>query len=95
VAKHRLKVIGWQATGSDREASQIPYVPNGTRGYTTTTTTSLIALFTKAPFLTLPCVVSVQFTYSHSYFSKMHFNIILPSVPGTPKLQSGSSLKIF
>lgn len=96
VAKHRMKVRGWQATGSDRDASQIPCVPNGTRGYTTTTTTtSLIAVFTKAPFLTLSWAISVQFTYTRLCFSKMHFNIILPSVPGTPKLQSGSFLKIF
>ena len=40
MAKHGVKVRAWWATGSDRDASQIPYAPNGTRGYTTTTTST-------------------------------------------------------
>jgi len=36
VAKHEARLRGWRATGSDENASQMPFVPNGTKGYTTT-----------------------------------------------------------
>ena len=39
--KHELRLRGWWVTVSDKGASQMPYVPNGTSGYITTTTTTL------------------------------------------------------
>ena len=35
-AKHRARLRGWQATASDGDASQMPYVPYRTKGYTAT-----------------------------------------------------------
>jgi hypothetical protein len=39
-AKHGARLRGWGATESDGDASQMPYVPNGMKGSTTTTTTT-------------------------------------------------------
>jgi hypothetical protein len=39
-AKHGMRLRGWQATESDGDASQMPFVPNGIKGYMTTTTTT-------------------------------------------------------
>ena len=40
--EERLRI--WRATQSDGNASQVPYVTNGTEGYTTTTTTTTTLL---------------------------------------------------
>ena len=32
---HGSRLRGWRATESDGDTSQMPYVPNGTKGYTT------------------------------------------------------------
>jgi hypothetical protein len=40
VAKHAVRLSGWHALQSDEETSQMPFVPNGTQGYTTITTTT-------------------------------------------------------
>ena len=37
VAKHGVRLRGWQATESDEYASQMPHVPNGTKEYASTT----------------------------------------------------------
>ena len=39
-AKHEVRLRGWWVTVSDKGVSQMPYVPNGTNGYTTTKTTT-------------------------------------------------------
>jgi hypothetical protein len=33
-----VRLRGWRATESDGDASQMPYIPNATKGYTTNTT---------------------------------------------------------
>ena len=48
-------------------------------------TQKIITAFMRASHLSLSCARSIQSTYS-SYFFKIHFNIILPSTPGSFKL---------
>jgi hypothetical protein len=37
VAKHGVSLRGWWETETGGDASQMPFVPNGIKGYTTTT----------------------------------------------------------
>jgi hypothetical protein len=39
VAKHGARLRGWEARESNGDAAQMPYVANGAKGYTTTSTT--------------------------------------------------------
>jgi hypothetical protein len=41
------RLRGWRAAESDGDASQVSYVPNGTKGHTTTTTTTTTSTTTK------------------------------------------------
>jgi hypothetical protein len=46
VAKHGARLRGWRATETDEDASQMPYVPTGMKGYTTITTPTTTAAVT-------------------------------------------------
>jgi len=44
---HGVRLRGWWETETDGDASQIPFVPNGIKGYTITTTTTTTATTTQ------------------------------------------------
>jgi hypothetical protein len=52
--KRGVRLRSWPATESDGDASEMPYIPNGTKGSTTTTTTTVVTDDTFSPVVTIP-----------------------------------------